>query len=96
MENTASLFKRLDPMTLKGKAHPISPFVCVAQQGSDMWETHKQMRLVGRAQLQNSVSHHCDAYEEGHNGPLMAVSRTIVGWEYAMYYTASCGLVGTR
>ncbi|CAM9631020.1 unnamed protein product, partial [Sphacelaria rigidula] len=56
MVSTETLFKRLDPMVLKGKAHPIAPFVCLAQQGSDMWETHKQTRMVGRAQLQNSVS----------------------------------------
>lgn len=56
MESTETLFKRLDPMVLKGKAHPIAPFVCLAQQGSDMWETHKQTRMVGRTQLQNSVS----------------------------------------
>lgn len=60
MVSTETLFKRLDPMVLKGKAHPIAPFVCLAQQGSDMWETHKQTRMVGRAQLQNSVS--CDVY----------------------------------
>lgn len=50
-----ALFKRLDPMMLKGKEHPIAPFVCIAQQGSDMWETHKQLRMIGRIKLQNSV-----------------------------------------
>ena len=40
---------------LKGKEHPIAPFVCIAQQGSDMWETHKQLRMIGRIKLQNSV-----------------------------------------
>lgn len=54
-ETMVALFKRLDPMTLKGKEHPIAPFVCLAQQGSDMWETHKQLRMIGRTQLQNSV-----------------------------------------
>lgn len=54
-ETMVALFKRLDPMMLKGKEHPIAPFVCIAQQGSDMWETHKQLRMIGRIKLQNSV-----------------------------------------
>lgn len=54
-ETMVALFKRLDPMMLKGKEHPIAPFVCLAQQGSDMWETHKQLRMIGRINLQNSV-----------------------------------------
>lgn len=54
-ESMVALFKRLDPMMLKGKEHPIAPFVCLAQQGSDMWETHKQLRMIGRIKLQNSV-----------------------------------------
>ncbi|CAB1108280.1 unnamed protein product [Ectocarpus sp. CCAP 1310/34] len=53
-ETMVALFKRLDPMMLKGKEHPIAPFVCLAQQGSDMWETHKQLRMIGRINLQNS------------------------------------------
>ncbi|CAM9968220.1 unnamed protein product, partial [Hapterophycus canaliculatus] len=43
-ETMVALFKRLDPMMLKGKEYPIAPFVCLAQQGSDMWETHKQLK----------------------------------------------------
>lgn len=54
-ESMVALFKRLDPMMLKGKEYPIAPFVCLAQQGSDMWETHKQLRMIGRIKLQNSV-----------------------------------------
>ncbi|CAM9700066.1 unnamed protein product, partial [Laminaria digitata] len=55
-ESTAALFKRLDPMTLKGKERPIAPYVCLAQQGSDMWDTQRQLRMIGRIELQNSVS----------------------------------------
>ncbi|CAM9444783.1 unnamed protein product [Discosporangium mesarthrocarpum] len=53
---TEAQFKRLDPMKLKGKENLISPFVCLAQQGSDLWENDKQTRMIGRTQLQNKVN----------------------------------------
>ena len=54
-----ALFKRLDPMMLKGKERPIAPYVCLAQQGSDMWDTQRQLRMIGRITLQNSVRERC-------------------------------------
>ncbi|CAM9108718.1 unnamed protein product, partial [Ectocarpus sp. 8 AP-2014] len=66
-ETMVALFKRLDPMMLKGKEHPIAPFVCLAQQGSDMWETHKQLRMIGRINLQNSVNAFLDLIDKGDN-----------------------------
>lgn len=61
-ESTVALFKRLDPMILKGKERPIAPYVCLAQQGADMWDTQRQLRMIGRIDLQNSVREHYTRY----------------------------------
>lgn len=52
----SSLFTQLEPMALKGKSVPISPYLCQAETGDDLWHKSKEMQMVGRLDLIEMVN----------------------------------------